>query len=413
MKRAKPFIWAMSLLFSACQPQQPEVAVYRVQPKDFVEKIMADGTLEAVQQNTVRSPSNMTTKVARLLEEGTQVKAGDTLCILESEQLASYVDRFTDDVEKTRVELVKQETSGLAQISLLETQLKEQEIQHSISAMDSVQRHYAPDGQRRIMDLEQQKREIEMEKLRKKLDAQRRINEQTIRGLTSQLMQQEQQLQFFNDQLKQLIILAPMDGLLVYAESPYMAAIYASGGSIAFGGNLKMGSTVRRQQALFHLPDLDHMQVNLMVSETDFKRISKGQKVYITPESVRDQIFSGSVSSISLVGEVIKPQSKVKYYKIMVGIDSTDYRLRPGLSARCDIMINEIRDTLVVPTVCIHQTDTLKFVYQRSESWFDTVFIQSGIGNATETVITKGLIGSEELALIDPPISKIRKNETK
>ncbi|MCK5821372.1 MAG: efflux RND transporter periplasmic adaptor subunit, partial [Bacteroidales bacterium] len=339
--------------------------------------------------------------------EGSIVEAGDTICILEAPDLLTYYDRFAEELEKVQINLVKEEANNAVQVSMLQAQLEENKARMLISQLDSVQLQFAPPVQRKILQLEQQKRLIQEDKITKKLSSQKIINEQTIRALKSQIIQKEQMVNQFQNQLDQLNVITPKAGMLVYAESPYVRTILANGGSLAFGGNLKVGSTVRRRQALFHVPDLTKMQVVLMVPEGDFKRIEKGQKVLIRPESVHGLEKTGEVTIVSLFGEKPDRKSQLKSYKITVKVDSTDSRIMPGLSATCEIIINHVHDTIVAPTMAIHKKDSSKVIYVAKGELFTPLVIKTGLSNSSESIISEGLLGDETISLMKPPLNSI------
>jgi len=414
MNHCKACIGLLCLSLLGCQPKPSQLITYKLEKKDFIEIIHATGTLEATNKNTIMAPTLNTSnvKVASLVAEGSIVEAGDTICVLEAPNILTYYDRFAEELEKVQINLVKEEANNAVQVSMLQAKFEENKAKMLISQLDSVQMQFAPPVKRKILQLEQQKRLIQEDKITKKLKAQKIINAQTIRALKSQIIQKEQMVNRFKKQLDQLYVVTPKAGMVVYAESPYVRAILANGGSLAFGGNLKVGSTVRRRQALFHVPDLSEMQVVLMVPEGDFKRIEKGQKVIIRPESISGLEKTGEISNVSLFGEKLDRNSQLKNYKITVKLDSTDSRIMPGLSAACDIIINKVNDTIVVPTMAIHERDSSKIIYVATGEKFTPFIIETGLSNSSESIIKKGLKGDETISLIEPTLNNIETEKT-
>lgn len=408
------FILILTGLY-ACNEKKSEIITYDLKPRNFVEKIYSAGTLESANNYTIFAPtlSVSSVKVAKLIPEGSHVHKGDTICILEAPDLHKYYDRYYEELEKVKADQAKQEANHALQTSLLMAKIEENKARMEISWLDSIQIKFAPPVKQRIMKLEMEKNFIQEQKLLKKLEAQKIINEQTIRALKSQIIQKEQLVQRYQEQLDKLIIEATRDGMLVYAESPYSRVIYASGGSTSFGGNLKIGSTVRRRMSLFHLPDLTDLQVVLMVPEADYKRIEKDQKVLIRPEALKGLVTTGVVSKISLVGQKLDYKSKIKSYKITISVDSCDTQMLPGLSANCEIIVHKINDTIVVPTMAIYEKDSSKIVYVSKGDLFIPQIIEIGLSNRSETIVTSGLRGKETIALIEPPMNFIEKQKKK
>ncbi len=64
--------------------------------------------------------------------------------------------------------------------------------------------------------------------------------------------------------------------------------------------------------------------------------------------------------------------SKVKFYEVIIDIDSCHSKMKPGLSAECEITLKEARDTLFVPTLAIFERDSAKVVYVKGKNNFIT-----------------------------------------
>ena len=396
---------------TGCKTSKPTIVTIELKREDFVEKIFQTATLESANNFLIVAPTlNVSSaKVAWLVPEGDLVHKGDTLCILESPDLLKIMEDVQKGLENVKADQAKLEANDAMQISNLQSQLAENRARMEKTLLDSIQIKFAPPVKQRIMQLEMEKAQILEQKLVKKLEAQKKINEQSIRALKSQIFQSEQLVQRYQEQLDMLYITAPKDGMLVYAESPYAMVIYASGGTTSFGGNIKIGTTVRRNMPLFNIPDLSDMQAVLMLQEADYKRIEKGQKVFIRPEALKGLVTTGTVASKSMVGEQLDYKSQIKSYKITVSVDSLDNRMPPGLSAECEIIVHQVNDTIVVPTMAIFEKDSFKIVYVLKGELFIPKKVETGLANRSKTIVTSGLTGSETIALIEPPMNAIEK----
>jgi multidrug efflux pump subunit AcrA (membrane-fusion protein) len=80
----------------------------------------------------------------------------------------------------------------------------------------------------------------------------------------------------------------------------------------------------------------------------------------------------------------------------------------PGLSARCEIFINQVIDTVVVPTVAIFERDSQSVVYVEDKGRFQPIPVKTGLTNGSQSIITSGLTGTETIALEEPPHNRIR-----
>jgi HlyD family secretion protein len=92
--------------------------------------------------------------------------------------------------------------------------------------------------------------------------------------------------------------------------------------------------------------DLKRMQVLTNVDEADVGRVREGQKAEFTVPAFPDQVFSASVSQIR--NEPVVEQNVVTYI-VVLDVDNDELKLRPGMTANVQILLSEVKDTLMVP----------------------------------------------------------------
>ena len=221
-------------------------------------------------------------KVLELREEGIQVNPGDTVCILEANDVQKLYDKQFDGLQKLEADLVKMEVSNEVELSILNAQLEEFKAQKSLSKLDSLQLLFTTKEKSEIKILEEKINEIQQEKLIRKMEAQHMINEQSARALRSQIVQKKQTIQKYQDQLNQLVLTSPAKGILLHGSQP-VSVVMSSNGEISRsgGGKIVEGVRVRQNMRIVELPDLDSMQITLMLQEAEYKRVKTGQSVII------------------------------------------------------------------------------------------------------------------------------------
>ena len=84
--------------------------------------------------------------------------------------------------------------------------------------------------------------------------------------------------------------------------------------------------------------DLSKMQIETSVSEADIGVISEGQSVTFTVDAYPTETFEGVVRQIRLSPTVT---SNVVVYTVVINVDNTDLRLKPGMTAFVTIIISE------------------------------------------------------------------------
>ncbi|MFA5817611.1 MAG: HlyD family efflux transporter periplasmic adaptor subunit, partial [Bacteroidales bacterium] len=314
------------------------------------------------------------------------------------------------NVETLQADFKKLEADNALNRAMLDARMKENKAGMAISQLDSVQMRYAPRVKQQLMALELEKSSIEEKKLQKKYEAEKKIDETEIRQLKSRIIQAGIRVQRMQDQLKGLTIVAPNSGMIAKSESPDNMMYSIDGEIVEMGSYLKVGSQVYPRMSLMALPELTEMQVSVEVQEVDYKRISKGQKVDIIVDAAKALRTTGSVKRKSLAPKnSYTGESKIKMYEVIVSVDSCHSRMPPGLSARCDIFISQVKDTVVIPTLAIFEKDSLKIVYVAEGDKFRPITVETGLSNSSQTIIIKGLAGTETISLVEPPQNFIEK----
>ena len=385
---------------------------YKLSPVDFIEKISAAGTIQATNTLTISAPRlfnvpGMT--VIYLVDEGVHVKKGDTVCILDAPELIQNYENAVSRYETIKMDMNKLILDNEMNLSSLQSQLENMEIRVAMNSLDSVQKQYAPPVKQKLFALELEKANVEKTKLEKKYAAQKQIYEAERRRLNSRMTTTENEVKRIIDQISSLTIVAPQDGLVLYSVSPVMVW-FSSRGMSSAGGKIGVNSNVFGNMGLLQMPDLKQMEVSVEVPETDYKRILAGQKVYVAVDALNNLKTTGQVKRKTLAGKTANQQASLKVYEVIISIDSLHSMLTPGLSAHCEIMVSEVKDTVVVPTLAIFEKDSVKIVYVAEGEKFLPMPVETGLSNSSASIITKGLTGNETISLMEPPGRMIQRS---
>lgn len=413
MKFSFIYLLLPAFIFMGCTKKNANIITYDLKRSDYLETIDASGTIQAVNNVNLVSPrvnaSGM--KVVYLAEDGAHVKKGDTICILGAPDLVVAFESFKTDLEKLEADLRSLEADNSMQLSLLNAQIQTNNAQRAITLLDSVQLKFAPVVKQQLIALEMEKANIEKTKLSKKLTAQKRIDISEVMQLKSRINMQKGRIDTYQNQIKSLKLAAPCDGIVMHYVAPEMYFMSSQGGG-SIGGKIEVGSSVFSNFTVLQLPDMKEMQVSVDVPEVDFKRIKEGQKAFVTVDAVKDLNTTGKIKRKSLGGNNPREQTAIKTYQVIVSIDSCHLRMKPGLSAFCRIIVDQVEDTIVVPAGAIFTRDSSKIVYVAEGEKFIPVTVETGSSNSSRCIITKGLDGNETIALIEPPHNRIN-NEIK
>ena len=364
----------ITILLSSCSNKKStRVLTYQVSKSDYIDKIIVPGTVQAVVNNPVSSPSlefgQLT--VLRLADDGAYVKKGDTICVLSGPEIESMYKDAKSSLDSLEAELKKTEADNQLKIALLEAQLATGEAQLKISSLDSLHMNYATEVQRKLLELEMKKAVIEKQKTEKKLAASKMIGNTDIRQMRARIVEKKTRVQSMADQVNSLTIIAQRDGIVMRTESPVFSIM--GGGTI--GGPIREGSVLLLENPVLQFPDLSKMQISAEVAEADFKKLEKGQQAVMTIDAAENLVTTGKVNRKNLIGHTAQrySESNVKFYEVIIDIDSCHTKMKPGLSASCEITLTEAEDTLFVPTLSIFERDSARVVYVMKKQNFTPI----------------------------------------
>ena len=92
--------------------------------------------------------------------------------------------------------------------------------------------------------------------------------------------------------------------------------------------------------------DLTKMQIEASVVEADIAKVKDGQTARFTVDSYADEFFYGKV--VQVRNEAVST-SNVVTYTVVIEIDNSDLKLKPGMTANVEIITAEEKDVLLAP----------------------------------------------------------------
>lgn len=79
--------------------------IYTVIEKDFENSVIVEGVVEPTYFTTVMCPANVDGTIIYMVEDGTQVKEGDVICIIEDNNNETNYNNLLDLIESISAEL--------------------------------------------------------------------------------------------------------------------------------------------------------------------------------------------------------------------------------------------------------------------------------------------------------------------
>ena len=184
-------------------------------------------------------------------------------------------------------------------------------------------------------------------------------------------------LERLKDQIAACKIRASQDGQVVYAN--------VKDGRSSDQIVIMEGASVRERQAIINLPDLDNMKVNARIHESRISLLQAGQKVTVKVDAYPGETFNGVVEMVASVPSSTGGFGRdFKEYEAAVKIvDDKEKvnKLRPGLTASVEILVERRADVMQVPVQSVVTVGNRQFVFRAKNKHVKTVEIKVGKSN--------------------------------
>ncbi len=195
------------------------------------------------------------------------------------------------------------------------------------------------------------------------------------------------------DELRKTTIYAPIPGLVIYNDIP------ASGKA----RKIQVGDAVWSHQGLISLPDISRMMVETNVREVDIHKVALGQQAQIRIDAYPDAAYTGTVHLIGSLATAEQNQpTATKYFQVHIALTESDARLRPGMTARVEILIERFEQVLYVPLEGVFEKAGQKVCYVVQGKQAEERPVKVGKFNRDFIIIEEGLVERDQIYLQDP-----------
>jgi HlyD family secretion protein len=282
-------------LVAACKKQTPQI-VYQAVPverRDIIVNAQAAGAIQA--DTTVEVKSKASGEVLQLkAETGQLIKQGTLLVHIDPRNARNALAQAQANLTVAKAKLTNATSQKRRADELFQTQAITEE-EHETALLD-----YA-DAQSQVVN------------------AQVSVDNAKI-------------------QLEDTDVRAPVTGTIIELDIE-RGTVIASATSNVSGGT-----------TLLKMANLDLIQVNTLVDETDVGKVQPGQDATVTVDAFPNRTFDGSVLKIEPQAQV---QQNVTVFPVLVRIHNENGLLRPGMNTEVEIHVGQRDSVLAVPNAAL------------------------------------------------------------
>lgn len=236
-------------------------------------------------------------------------------------------------------------------------------------------------------------------------------NSAKIKELEAQIKQTNIELSTAKINLGYTKITAPRDGTVVSVQ-------------------VEEGQTVNANQTtptIVNIADLSHVKMKMQIAEGDITKIKVGTPVEYSILSEPTKKFQTTVSSIdpglttlsdgsygssssnkSSYSSSSSSSSAVYYYAQSI-VDNKDGILRIGMTTQNELLIANVEDAIIVPSIGIKKDENGTFVYVLKDGKPVKTAVKTGIKDNLDTQIISGINDGDEIITSQGSSSEIAK----
>ena len=128
--------------------------------------------------------------------------------------------------------------------------------------------------------------------------------------------------------------------------------------------------------------------ISVSLSEVDVPKVTVGQKVIVTLDSISDKTFTGKVATVDRVGTTT---SNVTSYSAKIKLDSSSSEILPNMAATANIILTTKTDVLIAPASAVSTQDGVNYIKTLKDGKEINVPVEIGISSDTEIEIISGI----------------------
>jgi len=384
-------------------PTGPAIAY--VARRDLTAAVTATGTIKAMVGAEVKVGSRIPGRVERLaVQVGDRVRAGQAIARLEQDDLQASVEKARADLTAAEARLLTVRNGARRQeIQTAEAALRQAEA-NRLLAQVNLERYRVlyQDGGIALQMVDTAARDhdvaaAQVRGAREQLDLVReKYTAEDLQYAEAQVLQAKAALKIAEANLGYATITAPMSGVVASVSTQQ-------------GETVTSGSAAAQAPTFVTIIDLNRLQVDAYVDETDIGKVEVGQAATFLVDAFPEKEFAGTVRAIYPKALI---QQNVVTYDVVIAIDNREGFLRPDMTANVTITVAKREKVLAVPNAAVRREDGERVALLQDGERFARRPIKTGWKDKQFTEVLSGLKEGERVVVGEVETGKGSSRET-
>ncbi len=372
----------------------PEVPMTTVKRADVTFNVNALGELQggSTEMLTVPMTGSGSTAITFLRQNGELVHKGEVVVKLDTTEQDFKLREAEADLAEAEQQVIQAKAESEAKIEEIRYALLQAQADLKVAELDAKRNEILPRLTARQNELAVDAARDRLQKLESDLENRRKT---AVTGIAIQETAQARakvRAETARKNIESMTLMAKTSG--------YVAVQSNDEGNFRWGMYLppyQVGDQARPGKGVAQIPDMKSWEGSARIGELDRGHLAEGQPAMVEIVALPGRKLAGKIKAIG--GTTGPPWDR--RFECRIALTDPDAQLRPGMSARFNIVTGVMRNVLWVPSQALFEADGRKFVYVRSAKGFTPQDVKLERRSESQVVIT-GVKEGAEVALANP-----------
>jgi len=371
--------------------------IYEVKKDNFEAVVSCKGEIQSEKSLLISFPDILSdrtlsiyqSQIKDLVPEGTIVKKGDYVALLDEGRIKQLAQQNAETLQKVSATFNDSKLDSAVTLSSIRDDMEQLEFDLKYKKIDVEQSVYdSPANQR--------KTQIAYDRTARLIDSKRRSYQMRQNELKLKCAWNERKLkdtEEMNQKYQQALIAtrvtAPSDGMIIYARN-------------WSGHKTKVGDYVDLwDPAIATLPDLNSLVSETYVEEIYISKIHVGDSVRVHVDALKNKENLAIISNISNIGQDM-PGYDSNVFKVYIRLTGDISKFKPSMTTSNDIIIEKTQNVLVIPLTSLFSENGSQFVYLKASGKVTKRNVKIGEKNEKSALVKSGLKEGDKILLSKP-----------
>jgi len=367
-------------------------AIAGVARRDLSAVVTATGTIKAMVGAEVKVGSRIPGRVEQLaVQVGDRVKTGQIIARLEQDDLRAAVEKARADLAAAEAKLQTVKNGARAQeLQTAEAAVRQAEANRSLAQvnLDRYRQLYQEGGiALQVVDTAARDDDVAVAQVRTAREqlslTREKYTPEDLQVAVAEVAQTKAALRIAEANLGYATITAPMGGVVASVSTQQ-------------GETVTSGSAAAQAPTFVTIIDLNRLQVDAYVDETDIGKVHVGQETSFSVDAFPDKEFRGTVTAIYPKALI---QQNVVTYDVVIAIDNREGLLRPDMTTNTTITVAKREQVLAIPNQAVRREDGDRVVFVQDGDRLVRRPVKTGWKDKTYTEVLGGLKEGDRVAV--------------